>query len=167
MDTRGTSVFLLLCTIVVGLSSASHVHGDFRPCSAWRKYPITIKDVVINPEPVVSGDLVTFTVPAFTNLELQGGTVVVTVSLYGFKVHTEKDDICEKTACPVKGDFALSSSQELPPFTPPGLYKLKFQVLDNDGIEQACASVGFSIVWRPSMYALQEATRYAAQVVQD
>ncbi|KAL3698559.1 hypothetical protein R1sor_012635 [Riccia sorocarpa] len=147
-------ILLFVSTVfVVGVNgrSISPLNSDFRPCSSWRKYPITIKDVLIDPDPVVSGDPVTFTVPATSNHELQGGTVIISVSLYGFKVHSERDDLCSKTQCPIKGDFELSSSQELPPLTPPGRYKVKFQVLDPDGIEQACATVGFTIIWRPPM----------------
>ncbi|BBN18818.1 hypothetical protein MPTK1_8g05740 [Marchantia polymorpha subsp. ruderalis] len=142
-------VTLILGAVLLAAGAASAVGSDFRPCDS-KNYPVTIKDVVIDPEPVVSGDLVTFTIPAYASEELKGGTVVVTVSLYGFKVHTERDDLCGKTECPIKGDFSLSSSQALPVFTPPGQYKLKFQVLDLNGKEQACASVGFAIVWKSS-----------------
>ncbi|KAL3677208.1 hypothetical protein R1sor_027156 [Riccia sorocarpa] len=144
------SVYLIIGAILSSVCIASALKSNFSPCVSSKEYPVTIKDVVINPEPVVSGDLVTFTVPAYASTELTGGTVVVTVSFYGIKVHTEKDNLCGKTECPIKGDFNLESSQELPPFTPPGPYKLKFQVLDANGKEQACASVGFAIVWKSS-----------------
>ncbi|KAL2609050.1 hypothetical protein R1flu_027623 [Riccia fluitans] len=149
MAMKMTSVFVILSAILSVASIASALKSDFRPCTK-KDYPVIIKDVLIDPEPVVSGDLVTFTVPAVATEELSEGTIVVTVSLYGFKVHTERDDLCGKTNCPIKGDFNLKSAQELPPFTPPGQYKLKFQVLDKNGNEQACASVGFAIVWRSS-----------------
>jgi hypothetical protein len=43
----------------------------------------------------------------------------VTVSFHGIKVHTEKDDLCSKAACPITGDFELNNAEPLPQFTPP------------------------------------------------
>jgi hypothetical protein len=54
-----------------------------------------------------------------TGEQISGGTVTIQVYYLGVPVHTEKDDLCSKTSCPIlPGEFALRNSEELPDFTP-------------------------------------------------
>lgn len=159
------TALMILCAGVVamtlpGVSASGRIitkTSSWNLCSS-KSYAVNIQDVVIKPDPVVAGDLATFTIPAYANEEVDGGTVVVTVSFHGIKVHTEKDDLCSKAACPIKGEFTLNNSEALPSYTPPGSYKLKFQVLDKSGKEMACASVSFSIVWQSELEQLIDTT---------
>jgi hypothetical protein len=42
------------------------------------------------------------------------------VSFHGVTVHTEKNDICDKSACPIApGEFVLKNTEVLPGITPP------------------------------------------------
>ncbi|CAM6091308.1 unnamed protein product [Calypogeia fissa] len=160
-------LFLCACVLLASSSSASaskrNVIRKVQGTSSWslcasKTYPVKIEDVLISPDPVVAGQWATFTIPAVANEELSGGTVVVTVSFFGIKVHTEKDDLCSKSNCPINGEFTLNSQEFLPQYTPPGSYKLKFQVLDSNGNELTCASIAFSIVWSSQFEQLADAT---------
>ena len=54
-----------------------------------------------------------------TDEQISGGTVTIQVFYLGVPVHTEKDDLCSKTSCPIlPGEFALNNSEGLPDFTP-------------------------------------------------
>ena len=45
--------------------------------------------------------------------------MTIQVFYLGVPVHTEKDDLCSKTSCPIlPGEFALNNSEGLPDFTP-------------------------------------------------
>lgn len=109
--------------------------------------------------------------------EIEGGTVVITVYFHNIPVHSERDDLCSKTACPIQpGEFVLKNSEVLPGYTPPvscprvgwnsdvmskmpgfstagnllvmqGAYKIKLQIVDDEGSVLACAYVNFDIVW--------------------
>lgn len=51
---------------------------------------------------------------------ISGGKLVIDVSYFGWKIHSETHDLCTETSCPVSiGDFVISHSQVLPGFTPP------------------------------------------------
>lgn len=43
----------------------------------------------------------------------------MTVLFHGIKVHTEKDDLCAKSSCPINGAFTLNNAEALPSYTPP------------------------------------------------
>ena len=47
--------------------------------------------------------------------EVEGGFLEVYVKYRGIPVHLENDDLCEKTACPVRpGSFVLHNVQRMP-----------------------------------------------------
>jgi hypothetical protein len=163
MATRAASlVVLCFCAAVALCSTGASASTSLVQSTKWdlcasKTYAVQIKDVFISPDPVEAGKLATFTIPAYASEPVDGGTVVVTVSFHGIKIHTEKDDLCSKSSCPITGDFTLNNSEPLPQFTPPGQYKLKFQVLDYAGKELACASITFNIVWKTELDQLVEA----------
>ena len=46
--------------------------------------------------------------------------MIVSVSFHGVTVHTERNDICNRAACPIApGEFVLKNSEVLPVVTPP------------------------------------------------
>ncbi|KAI3870302.1 hypothetical protein MKX03_029691 [Papaver bracteatum] len=109
-------------------------------------YPVKVTGVDISPETVVSGKPATFKISASTEQELQGATLVLEVKYFGFHVHSETPDLCDKTECPVKtGDFVISHSQVLPGFTPPGSYSLQMKMNSKDGHLLTCISFNFKI----------------------
>jgi len=122
--------------------------SDWQLCDEHANYDIMVKNVSINPDPVVSGEEMTFVVPAYSEKEITGGSVVVSVSFHGITVHTEQSNICDKAQCPIApGVFVLDNTQVLPGITPPGSYKIKLQFLGEEGEQLACANINFSIVW--------------------
>lgn len=112
------------------------------------KYDVEVKNITIEPYPAVSGEDVTFIVPAIANQEITTAFVVVTVSFHGIPVHVERNDVCSQLKCPIgPGSFTLENTELLPTLTPPGSYKIKLQFLDGDDSILACAEIKFTIVW--------------------
>eukprot|EP00246_Nothoceros_aenigmaticus_P007113 TRINITY_DN20748_c0_g1_i1.p1 TRINITY_DN20748_c0_g1~~TRINITY_DN20748_c0_g1_i1.p1 ORF type:complete len:179 (+),score=15.83 TRINITY_DN20748_c0_g1_i1:113-649(+) len=142
------SFLQLLFLALVAVAPGTFATSSWSLCDS-KPYPITVKGVTVVPDPVVSGSEANFRVPATTDQEIQGGTVIITVYFHSIPVHSERDDLCAKTKCPIKpGDFVLENSEVLPKITPPGSYKIKLQVVDKSGGVLACAYVNFEIVWR-------------------
>ncbi|KAL6966701.1 hypothetical protein U1Q18_032491 [Sarracenia purpurea var. burkii] len=122
---------------------------DIKYCNKKANYVVKVDDVDISPDPVVTGEPTTFTIKALTNQALTGGKMVLDVSYFGIKVHSESHSICEKTSCPISsGKFVLSHTQTLPEITPPGSYTLKMKMEDEKGRELTCASFNFQIKLR-------------------
>eukprot|EP00246_Nothoceros_aenigmaticus_P006380 TRINITY_DN19228_c0_g1_i1.p1 TRINITY_DN19228_c0_g1~~TRINITY_DN19228_c0_g1_i1.p1 ORF type:complete len:171 (+),score=28.08 TRINITY_DN19228_c0_g1_i1:103-615(+) len=135
---------LMLLAIAVGAPKT--LASSWSMCDS-KTYPVTVKNVSVAPDPVISGSEANFWIPATADREIQGGTVRITVYFHNIPVHTEKDDICSKTTCPIKpGEFALQNSEVLPEITPPGSYKLRLKILDQSKEVLACANVNFEIV---------------------
>eukprot|EP00244_Chara_vulgaris_P014817 TRINITY_DN953_c0_g1_i1.p1 TRINITY_DN953_c0_g1~~TRINITY_DN953_c0_g1_i1.p1 ORF type:complete len:140 (-),score=25.54 TRINITY_DN953_c0_g1_i1:302-721(-) len=112
--------------------------------------PVTVKDVVVTPDPPVRGNSFSFMLPATSNRVITGGYVKVFVFFHGVPVHLERDNLCEKTSCPVQiGDFVFRNVQELPGVTPPGPYMVKLSAFDESGEQLFCTKVRFTIVKRP------------------
>eukprot|EP00850_Spirogloea_muscicola_P018563 SM000171S03252 [mRNA] locus=s171:267185:268828:- [translate_table: standard] len=108
---------------------------------------VTLKDVQMSPDPAVSGESFTFTLPATANVQIDGGKVFVSVFYRGIPVHIERDNLCDKTDCPVpEGDFVFKNSQALPNITPPGPYKVKLVAKDQNDGQLFCANIQFDIV---------------------
>ncbi|GBG63063.1 hypothetical protein CBR_g36548 [Chara braunii] len=84
--------------------------------------------------------------PIVEDRVISGGFVTVNVYFHGILVHSEKDDLCDKTSCPVQiGDFVFRNKQDLPWFTPPGPYMVKLTAYDRDATLLFCAEVKFRI----------------------
>ncbi|KAJ7536368.1 hypothetical protein O6H91_12G066200 [Diphasiastrum complanatum] len=121
--------------------------SSWTPCDPNGHYKVIVKDVNVIPDPVVAGSPATFEIPAYTSQNIAGGKVVITVFYRGFPVHTELDDLCGKTSCPIEaGDFIIRDSQVLPGYTPPGPYKIKLLVLGSYFDMLACTNIDFNIV---------------------
>mgnify|MGYP000432718595 len=55
----------------------------------------------------------------FTGQPVSGGSITVQVYYLGVNVHTEKDNLCIRTSCPIApGDFSITNIADLPDFTP-------------------------------------------------
>ena len=65
----------------------------------------------------------------FTGHPISGGSITVQVYYLGVNVHTEKDNLCIRTSCPIApGDFSITNIADLPDFTPtvsPGFKHMK------------------------------------------
>ncbi|GLJ31244.1 hypothetical protein SUGI_0626510 [Cryptomeria japonica] len=116
-------------------------------CGSKDTFPVKVDNVVISPNPVVSGKPATFEISAISEDDISGGILSIEVFYYGMHVHSESHDLCSKTSCPVKqGSFVLTNSQSLPGFTPPGSYKLKMKMMDTDNKLLTCIDINFNIV---------------------
>ncbi|CAN8255145.1 unnamed protein product [Cochlearia groenlandica] len=137
-----SSLFLLPVS-----SSSSSLATSFHYCDK-RLDPVKVKGVAISPNPVMSGQAATFNISGSTAEYISGGEVVIQVSLFGIRIHTETHDLCEETSCPISpGNFVLSHSQTLPPITPPGTYTLKMTIKDKNGMRLTCISFTFKIIF--------------------
>eukprot|EP00850_Spirogloea_muscicola_P013595 SM000093S24406 [mRNA] locus=s93:127902:129628:+ [translate_table: standard] len=142
---------------------------------------VTLKDVQMSPDPAVSGESFTFTLPATANVQIDGGKVFVSVFYRGIPVHIERDNLCDKTDCPVpEGDFVFKNSQALPNITPPGPYKVKLVAKDQNDSQLFCTNIQFDIVRSTRSTAftieqlekeraawLQERSKQASDMLQD
>ncbi|XAR60199.1 hypothetical protein NMG60_11033461 [Bertholletia excelsa] len=135
-------LFLLAACLLLPSIQAT----DIKYCSKKAKYVVKVEDVEISPYPVKTGVPTTFTIKASTDQVISEGHLTLSVSYFGVKVHSETDDICEKTECPVSiGKFVLSHTQTLPAITPPGSYTLKLRMDDAKKHELTCISFNFNI----------------------
>lgn len=146
MDCRVPTGFV---TLILGLTlflSVANATSSWKPCSLTEDYRVTIRDVKVSPDPVVRGGDATFEIPAVASETINGGTVTVQVYYLGVPVHTEKDDLCIRTSCPVApGDFAINNSEGLPDFTPTGAYRLDMRIQDENGGLLTCLKINFRI----------------------
>ncbi|KAH9298882.1 hypothetical protein KI387_030564, partial [Taxus chinensis] len=105
---------------VSAICTALHPATGRNPHGSEDSYRVKVDNLLINPDPVVSGKPATFEISATSEDAISGGRLSVEVFFYGIHVHTESRDLCSKTTCPVKqGSFILTNSQSLPGFTPP------------------------------------------------
>ncbi|GBG67941.1 hypothetical protein CBR_g1060 [Chara braunii] len=150
MDGHSFGALLLLLTCL-SLSAAQCVMGaaTWGPCGE-KDVPVTVKGVVVTPDPPVRGSAFSFELPATSNRVITGGYVKVFVFFHGVPVHLEEDDLCEKTSCPVQiGDFVFRNAQDLPGVTPPGPYMVKVSAFDENDEPLFCTKIRFMIVKRP------------------
>ncbi|XP_024395184.1 uncharacterized protein [Physcomitrium patens] len=143
---------LLLTALSAVSVSANPKPSDWKVCDSHANYDVVVTNVTLNPDPVIRGQDVTFIVPATAKRDITKATVVVSVLFHGVTVHTERSSICSKADCPIPpGEFVLINTQILPGITPPGNYKIKLQILGEQGEQLACAFIDFSIVWNHSV----------------
>ena len=118
---------------------------DIRYCNK-KAYAVKVSGVDISPYPVSRGVSTTFAISASSGDAITGGKMTIDVSYFGFHIHSESQDLCEKTSCPIPaGDFVLSHEQVLPGFTPPGTYTLTMKMVDGDNHQLTCITFDFSI----------------------
>lgn len=54
------------------------------------------------------------------DVEVDAGTLLLSVAYHGFPIYSEKKDLCEKTVCPVKkGPVEVALEEPFPIITPP------------------------------------------------
>ncbi|ESR37305.1 hypothetical protein CICLE_v10029501mg [Citrus x clementina] len=136
---------LILFACFLLLVSSTQAIG-VKYCDKKKNYAVTIQQVKIIPDPVVTGKPATFNISAVTGQAVYGGKVVINVAYFGVPVHQETRDVCEEVSCPIAaGDFVLSHTQTLPSFTPPGSYTLKMTMEDKNNEELTCFSFNFKI----------------------
>ncbi|KMZ62200.1 putative Phosphatidylglycerol/phosphatidylinositol transfer protein [Zostera marina] len=134
---------LLVVLIASVLSSQAHA-TDIKYCGDGN-YPVQVNGVDIDPNPVKRGKTATFSISGTSETEIAKGKMVIDVEYFGFNVHEKTDDLCEKTQCPILGDFVLSHSQSLPTLTPPGTYTLEMKMYGDDEKLLTCINFDFSI----------------------
>jgi hypothetical protein len=115
---------ILLCVELLSLTSGGLAvalePSNWELCDKSAKYDVEVKNITIEPYPAVSGEDVTFIVPAIANQEITTAFVVVTVSFHGIPVHVERNDVCSQLKCPIgPGSFTLENTELLPTLTPP------------------------------------------------
>ncbi|KAL3830169.1 hypothetical protein ACJIZ3_018971 [Penstemon smallii] len=140
---KSVVVLFALCLLAPLIAAKS---TGFQPCNKKADYTVKVTGLDIDPSPISRGKKTTFEIAASTNKAISGGKLKIEVSYFGFHIHTEDQNLCEQTGCPVSvGDFLVSHSQELPGITPPGNYNLKMTMLDADNKQLTCITFDFSI----------------------
>eukprot|EP00244_Chara_vulgaris_P005397 TRINITY_DN2131_c0_g1_i1.p1 TRINITY_DN2131_c0_g1~~TRINITY_DN2131_c0_g1_i1.p1 ORF type:complete len:161 (-),score=20.45 TRINITY_DN2131_c0_g1_i1:745-1227(-) len=148
MDGQSLGALLLLLICLSSTTAQMAMAATWLPCGE-DGVPVTVKGVVMTPDPPVRGSGFAFDLPASSNREIAGGFVNVYVYFHGILVHSEKDDLCDKTSCPVHvGDFVFRNKQDLPWFTPPGPYMVRLMAYDEDRESLFCAEIKFRIRFR-------------------
>ncbi|XP_074268108.1 uncharacterized protein LOC141591617 [Silene latifolia] len=136
------TLFLWVCLVLPSILAK-----PIRYCDKKGHYDVKVKGVVMNPDPVVSGEKAEFKISASSGKSISGGKVSINVYFLGIFVHSEKIDLCKETPCPVgPGDFVLSHFQTLPGITPAGSYSLKMSIADDDNHLLTCIRFNFKIV---------------------
>ncbi|KAF8097201.1 hypothetical protein N665_0293s0049 [Sinapis alba] len=139
------AVFLLFVSTIVRATNVQY-------CEENAEYEVKVKDVYISPNPIARGEPATFTISANTDRGISGGKLVIEVSFFGWHVHSETHDLCNKTTCPVEtGDFLVAHSQVLPGYTPSGWYSLQMKMLDAQNKELTCIRFSIDIGSAPSV----------------
>ncbi|KAI5071536.1 hypothetical protein GOP47_0013787 [Adiantum capillus-veneris] len=143
MDSRVCSwIFVVL----VAFTPVAIANSTWRHCSSTEDYHVTVKDVKVNPDPVIRGGDATFEIPAVARETIKGGTVTVQVYYLGIQVHEEKEDLCVRTSCPISpGDFSLINSEGLPSYAPTGSYRLEMRIQNESGDLLTCLRINFQI----------------------
>ncbi|KAJ9559116.1 hypothetical protein OSB04_013730 [Centaurea solstitialis] len=140
---EGIRIKILLYSIFI--IAPSIYATDFKYCKK-KEYVIKVKEVVVAPDPITRGTETSFTISAYTDKPISGGKVVIDVAYFGWNVYSQTGDLCDKSSCPIPaGDFAISHSQLLPTFAPPGSYTLSLKMQDGNKNELTCIKFSFSI----------------------
>ncbi|KAH7300550.1 hypothetical protein KP509_24G067400 [Ceratopteris richardii] len=137
-------MMLVLCLslLAIGVKASS----SWSLCSSTEDYRVAVKDVSINPDPVIRGNDALFDIPAVAKETIEGGTVSLQVYYLGMRVHSEQDDLCVRTTCPISpGEFSIQSKEALPSYTPPGAYRLDMRIHNLDGDLLSCLKINFRI----------------------
>jgi len=145
MATKQTVLALALLAVACILLPSASAVTEVEYCNKHKNYPVKVTGVEIVPDPVQRGVEATFKISASTDRTITKGKLAIDVKYFFFNVHSETDDICEKTACPATADFELSHSQTLPSITPPGSYTITMKLLGEKDEELSCITFGFSI----------------------
>ncbi|MCO5588665.1 hypothetical protein L7F22_042623 [Adiantum nelumboides] len=148
-DSNMYSNYMRMLTVVLGLVlllSSADATSTWSLCSSTEDYNVAVKGVTINPDPVVRGSEALFEIPAVTEETIEGGSVTIQVYYLGMRVHTEEDDLCVRTSCPIApGDFSIKSKEGLPSYTPPGAYRLDMRIHNLNGDLLTCLKINFRI----------------------
>ncbi|KMZ62199.1 putative Phosphatidylglycerol/phosphatidylinositol transfer protein [Zostera marina] len=134
----------LLVVLIASVLSSQAQATDVNYCDD-EKYAVQVYGVDIDPDPVKRGKTATFSISLGSETKITKGKMLIDVEYFGFNVHEETYDLCEKTQCPILGDFVVSHSQSLPIFTPPGTYTLKMKMYGDDEKLLTCINFDFSI----------------------
>jgi hypothetical protein len=113
--------------------------------------------VTAEPQPALIGVPFTVTVDGEVERAVTGGSIEASISLFGVRVYSETDSLCEAISCPVEGDFKLSFSKVLPGAAPSGSsYSLRIKVVDEAGALLFCVDEPFAIAHGPAVESLGE-----------
>jgi len=134
----------LLVVLIASVLSSQARATDVKYCDD-KNYAVQVYGVDIDPDPVKRGKTATFSTSLASGAEITNGRMVIDVEYFGFNVYEETYDLCEKTQCPISGDFVVSHSQSLPILTPPGTYTLGMKMYGDDEKLLTCINFDFSI----------------------
>ncbi|EFJ42088.1 hypothetical protein VOLCADRAFT_77249 [Volvox carteri f. nagariensis] len=154
--------------VAAAISLCQYAAADkmtWAPCDEGQT-AFTPSSVTLSPDPPVIGSAATFVISGNIESELQGGSVDMVVSFFGFPIYSSTSDLCSKTTCPVPaGPISLTLEELLPPIAPPGDYGLQVVARGPGGDELACVNVNFSLVLPPFTAASTTAISTTASLV--
>lgn len=135
------------CVVFIMLACLAGARAfTWTPCDVG-KVPFTPDVVQLVPDPPAAGGQVTFKIGGNAVHDVQSGSISIDVSFMGTQIYEEVDDLCGKTACPIKtGPIEISYIQDLPPIAPPGEYDVQVVARSSEGEELMCVVVHFEML---------------------
>lgn len=107
-----------------------------------------MNQLVLNPDPLVSGKTFDISLPGTAQTNCTGGEVEILVYLHGLHIYSTTKDLCGFMNCPVQqGDVEIRYQSSLPRLTPSGTYHVVMKATDTAGAPLLCLSVDLNIVF--------------------
>ncbi|XP_073157020.1 uncharacterized protein [Henckelia pumila] len=148
----------LLCVVCLLVPLNSATTRDVEYCNKKANYAVKVSGIDITPYPISRNVETTFAINAATDETISGGKLKIDVAYWGFYIHSESHDLCQKTECPISnGNFTITHKQALPGITPFGSYTLKMTLSDANKKELTCINFYFSMGFIEAAEGLAEA----------
>uniref|UniRef100_A0ACD5VM72 Uncharacterized protein n=1 Tax=Avena sativa TaxID=4498 RepID=A0ACD5VM72_AVESA len=150
------------CILLVLIPSASSLI-PFEYCDKGKDYPVKVSGVKMMPDVVIGGDPNFFTIYASTDKTIiNGGKLVSSITCGSFDVHSEAEDMCTLTSCPVTADFQVSHQLDMPSTDPNGVYTIRFEMLGEKDEELSCISLSYVLTGGVASLAIDPTSRFTA-----
>ncbi|KDD74907.1 hypothetical protein H632_c996p1 [Helicosporidium sp. ATCC 50920] len=163
---------LRLATLAIVCLCVAHAL-DWEDCGDAEN-AFAVSSVDLTPNPVNRGTKAHFAINGNSTLNVDAGSISMTVRYLGFPIWYQTDNLCEKTTCPVQpGEVEIIFDQLFPKFTPTGSYSLTLQGSNGDqGL--FCIKASFEVVsasladamWERMQEIQDGVSELAGQVVQ-
>lgn len=109
-----------------------------------------VHHVSLKPAQISRGTTAFFSIGATSRAGdvIEDGAIYMSVSLAGVPVHSEKDELCSKSRCPIepKTAFQINYTRHFPLYTPPGSYEMKLQGVQG-GQMLFCLNIKFRVTF--------------------
>lgn len=151
-------ITVVVAFLVICIPSAQSLRSPYQEGPSWKNCggaadTLQLDNVLVEPSPPRHGQPMTLQIEGTSQVTVEGATLKIEVFWYKFHVHSETQDICVATSCPLQpGSFQIKHEHDFPSSAPPGQYTMK--VTANRGSAQLfCVEVHLGFVSLPRMHA--------------